>query len=267
MQKQMELFRAGTGPEPVRRADACPAAGAPMARAHRPGASPGRTAARVPVAAAPEVVGAAASAEGASAAAGGGGPGGGGGRLQFALYHTWHFTDRVLVADGGPTLDLLNGDAIGGSGGQPRHEVELQAGYSNNGIGARLSVNYRSGTEVRGGTTAASPVGTLNFGALATADLRMFADLGQRLDLVRKHPWLRGTRVALSVHNLLEHPPAVTDATGTVPVNFQPGYARSARPHGAAVGPQAVLLSRPIRVASQRAACSGERLSVSRSTW
>ena len=155
---------------------------------------------------------------------GGGGPGGGGGRLQFAAYHTWHFTDRVLVADGGPALDLLNGDAIGSSGGQPRHEVEVQAGYANNGIGVRLSGNYRSGTKVRGGTTAASSVGTLDFGSLATADLRLFADFGQRLDLVRKHPWLRGVRVTFSIQNLANTRQQVTDATGTVPVNFQPGY-------------------------------------------
>ncbi len=55
---------------------------------------------------------------------GGGGFGGrgqGGGRLQFAVYHTWNFTNRLLVANGGPSLDLLNGDAISASGGQSRH--------------------------------------------------------------------------------------------------------------------------------------------------
>ena len=60
---------------------------------------------------------------------GGGGPGGGGGRLNFALYHTWHFTDRVEIAPGVPVIDLLNGGAIG-SGGQSRHELEAQAGYT-----------------------------------------------------------------------------------------------------------------------------------------
>ena len=46
-----------------------------------------------------------------------GGGGAGGGRLQFAVYHTLHLTDTVLVADGGPRLDLLDGDAIGQNGG------------------------------------------------------------------------------------------------------------------------------------------------------
>lgn len=88
----------------------------------------------------------------------------------------------------------------------------------------RLSGNYRSATEVRGGTNAASSTGTLNFGDLATANLRIFADFGQRIDLIRKHPWLRGTRLTFSIDNLANTRQRVTDATGVVPVNFQPGY-------------------------------------------
>ena len=53
-------------------------------------------AAAVTAGAAGSAVAAAAS---AVAAVGGGGGGQGGGRMQFALYHTWHFTDRVLVAE------------------------------------------------------------------------------------------------------------------------------------------------------------------------
>lgn len=151
---------------------------------------------------------------------GGRGGGQGGGRLQFALYHTWHLTDDVLIARNGPRLNLLDGDAIGQTGGQSRHELEGQAGYSNNGLGARLSVNYRSATRVDGGTATAPQ--TLNFGALTTANLRLFADFGQRLDLLKKHPWLRGTRVTLGIENVLNTRQRVTDASGVVPVSYQP---------------------------------------------
>jgi hypothetical protein len=140
--------------------------------------------------------------------------------LQAAIYHTWHLTDRILVAADGPRLDLLRGDAIGGTGGQPRHEIEAQGGYTNNGLGARLSVNWRSGTEVDGGTAAAPA--RLRFGGLATANLRLFADLGQRPDWVRAHPWMRGMRVAVSIDNLLGDRQRVLDGTGVTPVNFQP---------------------------------------------
>ncbi|MDR6788834.1 hypothetical protein J2Y58_002199 [Sphingomonas sp. BE138] len=153
---------------------------------------------------------------------GGGGGGQAGGRVQFALYHTWHLTERVTVADGGPVLDLLNGDAIGAAGGQARHELEGQAGYVNNGLGARLSVNYQSGTRVNGGTAAAPE--TLDFGGLATANLRLFADLGGNIDWVRAHPWMRGMRVSVQLDNLFNTRRDVRDQSGAVPIGFQPGY-------------------------------------------
>ena len=252
IQKQLELFRAGKGPNPF--AGLQPPGGRRQGQGQGQGqGSPGQPGA-APTPGTPPAPGAEGQPPAGRGGFGGGGQGGGrgfggggqgsggrggfgrggfggggfggpgggqgGGRLQFALYHTWHFTDEVLIADGGPRLDLLNGDAIGGGGGQPRHELEGQAGYANNGLGARLSVNYRSGTRVDGGTAAAPT--QLRFGSLTTASLRLFADLGQRLDLVRERPWLRGTRVAFAVENLFDQRQRVTDATGTVPINFQP---------------------------------------------
>ena len=46
-------------------------------------------------------------------------------------------------------LDYLHGDALGSTGGRPRHELEAQGGYFNNGLGARLSANWRSATRRR----------------------------------------------------------------------------------------------------------------------
>ncbi len=157
---------------------------------------------------------------------GGGGRGGqgGGGRIQFALYHTWNLTNRVTVANGGPVLDALNGDLIGSADddGQSRHEFEGQAGYSNNGLGVRLSANYATGTRVNGGTPA-NPQ-PLRFDGLATANLRLFADLGQQLALVKAHPWVRGARVTLSVENIFNSRQQVRDATGVTPITYQPDY-------------------------------------------
>ena len=150
-----------------------------------------------------------------------GGRGGGGGRLNFSLYHTWHFTESILIAPGVPELDLLNGDAIGSSGGQPRHEVEARVGYSNNGLGARLSVNWESGTHVDGALGGAS---RLDFGSLATANLRLFANLGQMPSLVKQHPFLRGARVSIGIDNIFNTRRDVTDATGATPLRYLPGY-------------------------------------------
>jgi hypothetical protein len=216
IQRELEAYRAGTGPNPFeglqppggRRPDG---AGGDGPRAEGTRGGPG------------------AGGPGGGPGGGGRGPGGfggrggqAGGRVQFAVYHTWHFTDRVLVADGGPSLNLLRGDAIGNSGGQARHELEAQAGYTNNGLGARISANYATGTRVNGGTIAAPE--TLNFGGLATANARLFADLGQRLEWVKAHPWLRGMRISLSVDNVFNTRQRVTDATGVVPNTYQPDY-------------------------------------------
>jgi iron complex outermembrane receptor protein len=224
VQKELEAYRAGTGPNPF-------AGLQPPGGFRRPdGAGGDGPRGQGGPRGAPGGGGPGAGGPGAGGAGGGGrGPGGfggrggqAGGRIQFAVYHTWHFTDRVLVADGGPSLNLLDGDAIGNSGGQARHELEAQAGYTNNGLGARISANYATGTTVNGGTAAAPE--TLNFGGLATANLRLFADLGQRLEWVKAHPWLRGMRVSLSVDNLLNTRQRVTDATGETPNNYQPDY-------------------------------------------
>lgn len=156
-----------------------------------------------------------------------GGAGGGrqGGRIQFSLYHTLRLQDEILIREGVPVLDLLGGSATGSRGGQPRHEIEAQAGLFKDGYGARLNANWQSGTTVRGvpdGTGAST--GDLNFSDFATINLRLFADLGQQRSLVRQHRWLRGTRVTLSVDNLFNNRIGVTNKTGATPLSYQGAY-------------------------------------------
>lgn len=148
---------------------------------------------------------------------GGGFFGGNRGRLQFSLTDTLTFTDKVTLGPGLPALDFLRGEAAGSSGGTPRHRVEAQAGWSNNGLGARLSANWRSGTRVDSLGT-----GALRFASLATFDLRLFANLGEQLDLVVKRPWLRGSSLRFEVSNLFNDRPKVRDAAGLTPLNYQP---------------------------------------------
>jgi outer membrane receptor protein involved in Fe transport len=63
----------------------------------------------------------------------------------------------------------------------------------------------------------------LRFSPYATFDLRLFANLGQKFDLVAKHPWLRGTSVRFEVNNIFNSRPNVRDSSGAVPINYQPG--------------------------------------------
>lgn len=157
---------------------------------------------------------------------GGFGGGGGGGRLQLALFHTWHLENSILIREGLEPLDLLNGSATGSRGGQPRHELELQAGIFKDGLGARMTGNWRSGTTVRGIADPASGTTSndLFFSDTATVNLRLFADLGQQRSLIRAVPFFRGTRVTLAVDNLFDSRPGVRDSTGATPLSYQPDY-------------------------------------------
>jgi hypothetical protein len=144
-----------------------------------------------------------------------------GGRLNLALYHTWHFKDEVLIRRGLPVLDLLHGDAIGSNGGTPKHEIEAQFGYANNGVGARLTGNWHSGTTVDAAPGSLS--GNLRFSPLTTLNARLFVNLGQLIPLIEKG-WAQGARVQLRVDNLLDTHPRVHDATGATPLRYQAGY-------------------------------------------
>ncbi|MDO6415077.1 TonB-dependent receptor, partial [Sphingomonas sp. BIUV-7] len=160
-----------------------------------------------------------------------GGPGGGfggprgggqaGGRIQVALYHTWHFQDEVLIRPGLPVLDRLKGDATGSGGGSPRHELEGQLGYSNGGLGVRLSGNWQSATTSN--ASVGSTLGDLRFSDLTTFDLRVFADLGQMPAFIGKG-WARNVRLTFGVTNIFNQRQDVRDANGDTPVRYQPAY-------------------------------------------
>lgn len=152
----------------------------------------------------------------------GGGRGGDGqGRWNMSLYHSVEFENEALVAQDGPLLDLLDGGALG-SGGIPRHRIELEGGVFHQGIGLRLSGNYASATSVEGSGLPGSS--DLFFGDLATFDARLFVNLEEQEWLTGGEPGIfEGTRLSLRANNLLDAQQRVTDETGAVPLSYQPG--------------------------------------------
>jgi hypothetical protein len=149
---------------------------------------------------------------------GGGGFFGGGnrGRLSFSLTDSITFVDKVTIAPGIAPLDYLHGDAAGSTGGTPRHNVQAQAGYFNNGVGARVTANWRSATNVDTLTGD-----NLHFSPLGTFDLRLFVNPGDIPEVAVKHQWLRGTQIQLQATNIFDSRPKVHDAFGNVPLNYQ----------------------------------------------
>lgn len=150
---------------------------------------------------------------------GGGGGGANGGRLQLGVFHTIALTDKVVIRDGLPELDLLNGSATGSRGGSSRHQVEVRAGVVRDGIGIRLNANWNSATTVNGGATSSD---VLRFDDFTTLNLRLFATLGPQFKFVRDNRWLNGARVTLSVDNVFDSRLSVTDQSGATPLSYQP---------------------------------------------
>ncbi|HXC58780.1 MAG TPA: hypothetical protein VN645_05655 [Steroidobacteraceae bacterium] len=164
---------------------------------------------------------------------GGGGPGGfgrgpggaglgrGGGddgaQLQLSLYDTWLFRNQVTLRDGLAPINLLGGGTLGGSP-PSRHLVQLNGGVTDNGIGIRLTGEWRSAGDT---TNSTAGTGNLHFASLGTMDLRLFADVGQRLP---NKTWARGLRVTFAMQNLFDDRQKVTNDLGVVPQAYQPGY-------------------------------------------
>ncbi len=139
------------------------------------------------------------------------------GRYFLNLTHSVELDNEILVAPGGPVLDLLDGDATG-QFGQARHSTRLEGGIFRNGMGMRVSGRYSGPSRIDGTGLPGST--DLFFGDLVTFDLRFFGDLGQILG--QQEGFLNGLRIALRADNILDTRREVTDANGDTPINYQP---------------------------------------------
>ena len=80
-----------------------------------------------------------------------------------------------------------------------------------------MRANWRSATEFDDGAN-----GRLEFDDLATLNIRVQYNFGNNPHLLLKYPMLDSTRVALSIDNVFDAKQSVTDATGLIPITYQP---------------------------------------------
>ncbi|MBK7162927.1 MAG: TonB-dependent receptor [Sphingomonadales bacterium] len=175
-----------------------------------------------------------AGAPGGGRGPGAGGPGGGRGpmgmipgggppsRWQIALYHTYRLKDEILIAPGIPVLDLLDGSATSSLGGSPQHELSLNGGVFHKGMGLRFEGTYRGATRADGSGLPGSS--DLYFSDQFSLNSFLFISLDQRGDLTKKIPFLRGSRIAFRVQNVLNDYIKVRDNNGATPLNYQRGF-------------------------------------------
>ncbi|RDV06372.1 TonB-dependent receptor [Sphingorhabdus pulchriflava] len=165
---------------------------------------------------------------------GAGGPGGGRGpmgmmpgggppsRWQMALYHTYRLKDEILIAPGVPVLDLLDGSATSSLGGSPQHELTLNGGVFHKGMGLRFEGTYRGATRADGSGLPGSS--DLYFSDQFSLNSFLFISLDQRGDLTKKVPFLKGSRIAFRVQNVLNDYIKVRDNNGATPLSYQRGF-------------------------------------------
>lgn len=151
-----------------------------------------------------------------------GGPGGNGkGRWNLSLYHTYRFTETVRIGATGPSLNLLDGEAIA-DGGVARHSLELEGGTFYRGFGIRFNGTWTAPARVS--ASGAPGSSDLRFGSVFDLGARIFVNFDQRKKLIEKAPILKGTRLSFEVKNLFDSRQKVTDASGAVPLNYQAAY-------------------------------------------
>lgn len=141
-------------------------------------------------------------------------------RFAVSGYHTMRLQNLVILKEGGPSLDLLDGGALGAQSGLSRHLVELQANLFRPPAGVQLEARWQSSSSIGAASGTQMPGQTdLFFSPRASVNARAFFNLEALLS--RQLGVLRSIRLSLSVDNLFDAGPKVRDSLGDVPYSYQ----------------------------------------------
>ena len=145
--------------------------------------------------------------------------GGGDSRVRYflSLTHSIELEREVLIAPGGPLLDLLDGDTLT-STGNARQSSRLEAGLFKGGTGFRLTGRYTGKARINGTGLPGST--DLFVDDLARFDIRIFADMGQVLK--KDDGVFKNMRISFVVDNVFDGRRLVRDSNGDTPIGFQP---------------------------------------------
>ncbi|AQR73660.1 TonB-dependent receptor domain-containing protein [Sphingomonas sp. LM7] len=138
-------------------------------------------------------------------------------RVGYFLWFSpsWRLEDTLLLRRGLETLDLLDGDTVGGTGGPPRFRLFGNASLSYRGTNLGFAPSWQAGTRIR----SPDPASDLTFSGLFKLNVEASAMLDV---LAPKSSWARGARISLSVDNLFNERQRVRDRNGVTPNRYQP---------------------------------------------
>ncbi|MBJ6121975.1 TonB-dependent receptor [Sphingomonas sp. BT553] len=136
--------------------------------------------------------------------------------LFVFLTTTWRLDNRLILQPGSPTLNLLDGATLTGTGGRSRWEVEGNVGGMIGAVNLGVFARLQGATRVRND--------------LAASDLRfsgrtwLVAYGSLDAEKVVGRPWARKMTLNLTVENLLNDRVDVRDRIGDTPNRFQSAY-------------------------------------------
>jgi len=137
-------------------------------------------------------------------------------RLYVSGLYTYHVQSDVVLP-GGARIDLLRDLPLDGGVESVRHELELQAGLFDRGLGARLTMNWKAPRVIK---DAAAGARDLRISSLASIDLNVFANLEQ---VIHGRAFV-GMRVSGAISNLLDARRSVHGGAGAASLLFQAPY-------------------------------------------
>ncbi|MEM9741548.1 MAG: hypothetical protein AAF918_02570 [Pseudomonadota bacterium] len=136
-------------------------------------------------------------------------------RLRLALNHAAVLNDELTIAAGLPSIDYVGVNNGTRQRGGSEHEVTLRGSYTNRGFAARLNAVWLDRTD-----SLPNSGQQLSYDDLTRVDLDLVYSFQPRSPWVRRFPWLRSTRVKLSLENLFDEHPVVQAQDGTTPAGF-----------------------------------------------
>ena len=136
--------------------------------------------------------------------------------VNLTIATTWRIDDRLTLREGMPSLDLLSGATLTGTGGRPRWETEGDfrgtIGPANVGLYGRL----------QGPTRIASDLPTSDLYFSGRTWLVPYATFD--VEQIVNEPWGKKMSLQFTIENLLNDRINVRDRTGVTPNRFQAAY-------------------------------------------
>lgn len=136
--------------------------------------------------------------------------------LYINLTTNYRLQDRLVLRNGLPSLDLLNGATIDGTSGRPEWDVDGTVGGNYGPFNVGVYARLQAPTRIR----SASAVSDLRFSAKTWLTLYGSLDIAK----IAHRPWSKQMSLQFTVENMLNDRIQVRDRTGATPNRFQAAY-------------------------------------------